>query len=271
MSSMDHKKKPERHEGKPTAGDSLWDNTKQLLIAVVLALLIKTSVVEAYKIPSASMEDTLLIGDFLLANKFVYGARLPLINWRFPALHNPRRGDVVIFVFPGGQGSYGYMQKTFTPGPPDPVGTKFIKRCVGTPGDTIEVRDKQLFVNGQIFPNPPHSKLIGRMADGSLDIKPRSPYGVSPDNFGPFVVPEGYYFMMGDNRDNSSDSRFWGPVPQENILGEAMLVHWSWDDSVFRSPDVSLKDPLSVPRLFFYNVGHFFQKVRWDRLFGIIH
>ena len=227
---------------------TLWDNVKQLFIAVILALLIKSSVVEAYKIPTASMEDTLLIGDFLLANKFVYGARIWPTDWRLPAIHNPERGDVVIFIYPvDGQ-------------------TKYIKRCVGLPGDTIVVRDKALYVNGQLFPNPLHSKFESPV------IEPRGRDGRdSKDNFGPYIVPKDGYFMMGDNRDNSADSRYWGPVPRDLVLGKAILVHWSWDDSRYTSPPVNLRDPLSVPRMFVYNARHFFLKVRWGRLFGMIH
>ena len=232
-----------------SSGGTLWENVKQIGLAVILALIIKTSIVEAYKIPSASMEDTLLIGDFLLANKFVYGARLPLVNWRLPAVSEPEVGDVVIFIFPG-----------------DNKGTKYIKRCVGTPGDTIEIKDKELFVNGTRFPDPPHSKFTDPR------IRPRGPGGkVSRDNFGPFIVPEGHYFMMGDNRDNSWDSRFWGTVSSDRILGEAMVIHWSWDDEKYPSPEVSVSDPMSVPRLFLYNIVHFHQKVRWSRLFSIIN
>ncbi len=225
----------------------VWDNIKQIAIAVVLALVIKTSVVEAYKIPSGSMEDTLLIGDFLLANKFIYGAELPLIGWHLPAIKDPEPGDVVIFLWPiDGK-------------------TKYIKRCVGIPGDTIEVRNKVLTVNGVEFTNPQYSK------NSDPTTFPRGLGGKdSRDNFGPYVVPPKSYFMMGDNRDNSSDSRFWRTVPRNFILGEAMMVHWSWNESKLESPEVSITDPLSVPRLFIFNAVHFFEKVRWNRLFNII-
>ena len=231
----------------PQATASVWDNVKQILIAVVLALIIKTSIVEAYKIPTASMEDTLLVGDFLLANKFIYGAQVPVAGWRLPAIKDPERGDIIIFTYPV-----------------DGV-TKYIKRCVGIPGDTIVIKDKELFVNGERFVDPEHSKFV----DGT--VRPRRMGGQdSRDNFGPYVVPPESYFMMGDNRDNSYDSRYWRTVPRSMILGEAMVIHWSWDDQTHPSPDVSVSDPLSVPRLFLYNTVHFFQKVRWARLFSII-
>jgi signal peptidase I len=233
-----------------TAG-TVWDNVKQILVAVVLALLIKTSVVEAYKIPTASMEDTLLIGDFLLANKFLYGAQLPFVDVRLPAVREPERGDIIIFVYPvDGQ-------------------TKYIKRCIGLPGDTIEMKDKELFVNGERFPDSDFAKYIDTAISGQPRVQPRNAGGRgSRDNFGPYVVPPDSYFMMGDNRDNSSDSRYWGCVPRSMILGRAMVIHWSWDDSRYPSPEVSPANPLSVPRMFLYNIVHFPQKVRWSRLFN---
>jgi len=238
---------------KSSFGNALWDNFKQIVAAVIMALIIKTSIVEAYKIPSQSMEDTLLIGDFLLANKFVYGARLPLVNWRLPAISEPERGDVVIFIYPL-----------------DGV-TKYIKRCVAVGGDTVVVKNKVLYVNGERFPDPRFFKNVDTTPDGRQRIEPRGPGGQnSRDNFGPYIVPSGCFFMMGDNRDRSWDSRFWGVVHKDLILGEAILVHWSWDDSLYPSPEVSISDPLSVPRMFIYNAVHFFQKVRWNRLFGLI-
>ncbi len=243
-----------RGKAKPItqSGESFWTNVKQIGIAVVLALIIKTSIVEAYKIPTSSMEDTLLVGDFLLANKFIYGAQIPLTNWRLPAFHEPKRGEVVIFTWPG-----------------DGI-TKYIKRCIGTPGDTILIVDKVLYVNGVKFENPPHSKFIDTTVDGRQVIQPRVAGASSRDNFGPYIVPRDSYFMMGDNRDNSYDSRYWQSVRKELILGEAMVIHWSWDESASPSPDVKLTDPLSVPRLFLFNVVHFFEKVRWDRMFNVI-
>ncbi len=227
--------------------DAAWDNLKQLLFAVIMAVIIKTSVVEAYKIPSESMEDTLLVGDFLLANKFIYGARLPFVDWQLPAFTDPVQGDVVIFIYPK-----------------DGV-TKYIKRCVAVGGDTLFIRDRVVYVNGEVFDLPEHGKFLNPR------IQPRKPGGQnSVDNYGPYIVPEGHYFMMGDNRDNSYDSRGWGVVPRANVLGEAMMIHWSWSDDNYPSPDVSIKDPLSVPRMFIYNAVHFAQKVRWSRLFSII-
>ncbi len=199
------------------------------------------------------MEDTLLVGDFLLANKFVYGARLPIVSWQVPSIDDPERGDIIIFIYPR-----------------DGV-TKYIKRCVGLSGDTIEVKDKVLYVNGEIFSDPEFSKYTDRDENGNQHILSRRPGGDhSRDNFGPVVVPSDHFFMMGDNRDNSSDSRFWGYVPRENILGEAMVVHWSWNEEEHPSPEVSVSDPLSVLRLFVHNIIHFHQKVRWERLFDPI-
>ncbi len=222
--------------------DFIWVNAKALGWAIILALIIKTSIVEAYKVPTGSMEDTILVGDFILANKFIYGARLPVVDWKLPALDEIEPGDVIIFKYPLDQN------------------INYIKRCVALPGDIVEIRDKVLYVNGQVYPDPPDSKY----ADASIK---KRPYGNldSRDNWGPHRVPENCYFMMGDNRDYSADSRYWGFVPRELILGEAMLIHWSWkpDD---HSPQASIDDPLSVPKLFVYNIVHFFERVRWNRL-----
>jgi signal peptidase I len=215
-------------------------------IALILALCIKTSIVEAYKIPSGSMEDTLLVGDFLLANKFLYGSRLPIpfIDLRLPDIRDPRPGDVVIFKYPL-----------------DPS-VNYIKRCIAVGGQTVEIRNKKVYVDGELFPLPAHGKY-----QTPLD-QPFTPHGSeigSRDNMPAVRVPANSLFVMGDNRDRSSDSRFWGFVPRKNVLGKAMIVHWSWRDDD-RSPETTWRRPLSYLQSIGYNIVHFPQRVRWARL-----
>jgi signal peptidase I len=218
---------------------SVFEYTKTLIIALILAFAIKTSIVEAYKIPSSSMEDTLLIGDFLLANKFVYGAQIPFTNWRLPAIRKPEPGDVVIFRWP--------IDKK----------TNYIKRCVAVEGQTVEIVDKVLYVDKKPFPNPEYSKYTDPQTH---------PTGTDRrDNFSAYRVPEGFIFCMGDNRDNSYDSRFWGPVSLDLIQGEAILVHWSWTPDA-GAPEINLADLATIPAMVGYNIQHFFQRVRWGRL-----
>lgn len=173
-----------------------------LVIAVVLALFIRTFVVQAFKIPSGSMIPTLLIGDHILVNKFIYGIRLPFTDVVAIPLTQPERGDVIVFRFPKDESK------------------DFIKRVIGIPGDKVEVRDKVLYVNGieqnELYTNHARDEL-------SMRIMP------DRDNFGPVNVPEHAYFVMGDNRDHSLDSRFWGFVDFSKIKGEAFLIYWSWD------------------------------------------
>lgn len=227
---------------KVTAG--IFEYAKSLIIALILAFIIKTSIVEAYKIPSSSMEDTLLVGDFLLANKFIYGARLPFLGWRFPAVRNPRQGDVVIFKWP-------LDQKT-----------NYIKRCVATEGQTVEIADKVLYVDKKPFPNPDHSKFVDQQIHpAEFDRR---------DNYPPYKVPAGYIFCMGDNRDNSYDSRFWGPVSLDLIQGEAILVHWSWSPDT-AAPIINVTDLTTIPQSVIYNTQHFVERVRWNRLGQIVH
>jgi len=237
-----HPRQQTHHES--TFGRTLWEYTKSLGIALVLAFVIKTSIVEAYKIPSGSMEDTLLVGDFLLANKFIYGSRIPLLNVRLPEIRDPEPGDVVIFKFPK-----------------DPS-VNYIKRCVATGGQTVEIRNKKLFVDGEEIPLPPTGKFTGGMRAQPGSQTPR-------DNFGPYRVPDDSYFMMGDNRDNSYDSRFWYAVPRDLVQGKAMMIHWSWatDDS---APDWTWTNPISMGNALVYNCTHFVDRVRWNRLGSII-
>ncbi len=173
-----------------------------LVIAIILALVIRTFVVQAFKIPSGSMIPTLLIGDHILVNKFIYGVKLPFTDIVVIPITVPERGDVIVFRFPKDESK------------------DFIKRVVGVPGDKVEVRDKVLYVNGieqnESFTNDDVNALSSQLMMGR-------------DNFGPVNVPENSYFVMGDNRDHSLDSRFWGFVDFKNIKGEAFLIYWSWD------------------------------------------
>ncbi len=232
----------------PGAADRFWEFVKQMAIALVLALGIKTSIVEAYKIPSGSMEDTLLVGDFLLANKFLYGSRLPIpfVDIRLPALREPRPGDVVIFKYPL-----------------DPD-VNYIKRCIATGGQTVEIRNKEVFVDGQRVPLPAHGKYDTAQVPGPF-ARARD----ARDNMPPLRVPNDSMFVMGDNRDRSADSRSWGFVPRENVLGKAMIVHWSWMDDP-QAPETSWREPLTYARSLAYNTAHFYERVRWGRLFEII-
>ena len=220
--------------------------TSSILIAVGLALFIRTTVVQAFYIPSGSMEDTLLVGDYLLANKFVYGAPIdiPIADYtlfRLPALRDPQPGDIVIFR---------------SPAEPD---RDLIKRCVAVGGQQLQVIDKELFVDGKPFPNPPLSKHI------DAETYPAS---VNPrDNFGPFTVPAGHFFMMGDNRDNSADSRYFGAVPKDLIKGKATIIYWSWDSDT-RPPYYT--GLASIPKLAGTFLWRLPARVRYGRLGEVI-
>jgi signal peptidase I len=236
-------KQKDKKREKKSAVSVAREYLESLVIALVFALVVKCSVVEAYKIPSGSMEDTLLVGDFLLANKFIYGSKVPLLPVHLPAIREPKPGDIVIFKYPR-----------------DPS-VNYIKRCVATEGQTVEIRDKVLYVDGKRFPDPTLVKYT--------DHNPNSPPRDVRDNFGPYKVPAGHLFMMGDNRDNSADSRYWGPLPRELVLGKAMIIHWSWaDDS--KAPLVTARHPLSILENLGYNIIHFPSRVRWNRLLTVL-
>ena len=170
--------------------------------AVVLTLLLRVFVVQAFRIPSGSMLETLQIGDFLFVNKFEYGAKVPFTSWRLPGIRQPRPGDVIVFQYPQ-----------------DPR-KDYIKRCVAVGGQTLEIRDKKLSVDGveRVEPYAIHNDPQVR----PTEFDPR-------DNYGPTTVPPGSMFMMGDNRDYSSDSRYWGTVDFDLVKGRAMFIYWSWD------------------------------------------
>ncbi len=197
------------------------------LIAAVVALFIRQFVVEAFKIPSGSMIPTLRIGDHLLVNKFVYGPRIPFTDTRLFKGAEPKRGDVIVFKYPGDESK------------------DFIKRVIGLPGDKIEIKNGKLLINDRAVPVTDE----GVYADKDQEVL--SPYYGKPElleeqlgnvrhailylhsqegyNFGPVLVPPDSVFVMGDNRDNSQDSRFWGFVRENKILGRALIIYWSWD------------------------------------------
>jgi signal peptidase I len=180
---------------------------ESIIIAVILALFIRTFVVQAFKIPSGSMEDTLKIGDHLLVNKFIFGTTIPFTDKQVFALRHPHQGDVIVFEYPE-----------------DPS-KDFIKRIVGVPGDVVQGINKNVYVNGKLYKNPHEIHKEPDMVP--KDQNPR-------DTFGPIKVPEDSYFVMGDNRDRSYDSRFWGFVKKEKIKGLAFIKYWSWDGDNWR-------------------------------------
>ena len=197
-----------------------------IVIALILALFIRTFVVQAFKIPSGSMLPTLQIGDHILVSKFIYGIRNPFTGKVIIPIRKPQPGDIVVFKFPR-----------------DPR-VDYIKRVIAVAGDTVEVRDKKVYVNGK----PIDDKY-------AVHTDPRIlPRSVSPrDNFGPVTVPAGKIFVMGDNRDNSYDGRFWGFVDLNAVLGKAYVIYWSWD----------VQKPLfSLDRI---------ESIRWNRLGDIVH
>ena len=173
-----------------------------IVVAVILALFIRTFVVQAFKIPSGSMLPTLQIGDHLLVNKFIYGIKTPFSGKTLIPISSPERGDIVVFRFPK-----------------DPS-IDYIKRVIGISGDRIEIKNKVIYINGKKTED----------SHAYVTDSPILPHSQSPrDNLGPLLVPEGNIFVMGDNRDNSYDSRFWGFVGKKAILGEAFILYWSWD------------------------------------------
>jgi signal peptidase I len=176
----------------------LLEYLEALAVALVLAFVIRTFVVQAFKIPSGSMLDTLLIGDHLLVNKFLYGTRIPFTDKIILPLEDPQHGDVIVFEFP------------------EDTSKDFIKRIIGLPGDVLEMKDKVVYRNGEKLDEP-----YVKHTDPGLQAR--------RDNFGPITVPPGKYFVMGDNRDESYDSRFWGFVDKDKIRGKAWVIYWSWE------------------------------------------
>jgi signal peptidase I len=201
---------------------NLRENIEAILIAILLALFIRTFVVQAFKIQSGSMKETLQIGDHILVNKFIYGVKLPFIQKTIIPVTQPEREDIIVFKYP------------------ENPKLDFIKRVIGVAGDVIEIRNKQLYVN---------NKRMDRSYAIHMDPYVMPPLYSKRDNFGPVTVPENSLFVMGDNRDNSKDSRFWGFVNLRAVKGKAFMIYWSWNKN---------------------NSASMLDYVRWNRIGNII-
>jgi signal peptidase I len=210
-----------------------------LLILILATAFLRVFVVQAYQIPSASMEDALLVGDFLIGNKLAYGPCLPFSDIRLPGYQNPGNDEVVVFRFPHDKDR------------------EFIKRCSALPGQTVEIRDKVLYVDGNRTIDPERSKYVDPR------VLPKESENGVRDNYGPITVPPDHYFLVGDNRDNSDDSRFWGFVPSDLIVAKASRIYFSWAPD----PDApTYKGLSSLPGVLLYNLVHFIDRVRWNRI-----
>ncbi|MEK6566055.1 MAG: signal peptidase I [Bacteroidota bacterium] len=263
-----------------TSREKFIGYSKTLLLAVGVALTLKMFVVEAYRIPTSSMEQSLLVGDFLLVNKLSYGLSspryIPFTSKAIPAFSIPmftsvKRSDVIVFEYPGDREQFGEGEPVY-----------FVKRCVGLPGDWVEIRSGEVYVNDRRMETPPNALLASDHYKArrvpskgqSIDLDPssveewkpivlREGHEVSTDERGAIFVDgrpvktyrieQDYYFVMGDNRENSLDSRFWGFVPEKNIVGEAFLVYWSWD-----------------PKLPIKGFVEKFKSIRWERIGKIV-
>src|SRR5712691_3663562 len=215
-----------------------------LLIAVIFVNFARIFVFQAFKIPTGSMEDNLKVGDHIVVNKFIYGPVSPPWEKLLP-LRQIRQGDIIVFRYP--------LQ-------PD---TDFVKRVIGMPGDTLEIRNKVVSINGKALDEP----YVIHEDNQVFPAQPALPEPYrSRDQFGPYTVPDGQYFAMGDNRDRSSDSRYWGTVPRSHIKGRAFMVYWSFKGTPPpQDSDVSarVKELAGV-------VIHFFTRTRWDRTFFVV-
>jgi signal peptidase I len=217
---------------------------ESIVIAVILALFVRTWVVQAFKIPTGSMENNLLIGDHLLVNKFLFAPTLSGVERALLPIRDIRRGDVVVFKYP------------------DEPDRDFIKRVIGLPGETIEMKAKKIYINDQPL-DEPYVHFLEPVGDAqeviSYDLR---------ENYLKTVIPQGFYFVMGDNRDNSQDSRYWGFLPRSYIKGRALMIYWSYEsgreDYVDEGVGASAKRIVGV-------ITHFFTKTRWERIFHQIH
>lgn len=206
---MKKEKSKQAHAVPKSGKGKLRENIEALVIAVILALFIRAFVVQAFKIPSGSMQNTLLIGDYILVNKFIYGVKIPFTNLTVIPVKKPKRGDIVVFKFPK-----------------DPS-KDFIKRVIAVGGDTITIRDKRVYVNGEA-----QKEDYAVYTDNRI-LPANGVYGTTRDNLAPVKVPEGKMFVMGDNRDESNDSRFWQFADVSAVKGKAFIIYWSWNRKDF--------------------------------------
>jgi len=232
-----------REKSRRSASRWLWEWTKSIVVALLIWFIVRALLVQAFRIPSPSMENTLLIGDFLFVNKALYGAEIPIMHRRLPAIREPRRFDVVVFDSP------------------EVAGTNVVKRVVGLPGDTLQMESNQVFLNGQPL-DEPHAKKTDPLLDPEdprmrawqvrylVGDPDRGQYRPSLKNWGPIVVPADSFFVMGDNRDNSYDSRYWGFLGRDRIDGRPWFIYYSFDNKGVRP----------MP---------FFTAIRWRRIFSV--
>jgi signal peptidase I len=241
-----------------TASDSAVGNSgrhsaarewyESLLVAGIFVFFVRTFVVQTYQVPTGSMEKTILVGDHLLVNKFAYAPRIRALE-RFLPYREVRHGDIIVFKKPGDDVNPGNV---------------LVKRAVAGPGDTLLVRDKALFVDGQPADGPgvQHSDPEVYPNDPAIPDMARR-----RDQFGPFTVPPGHWFGMGDNRDNSLDSRYWGSIPRENIFGRPVILYWSYEaepnSHVWHGPAAKIRQLADV-------AIHFFSRTRWNRMFRLV-
>jgi signal peptidase I len=193
-----------------------------IIIAVLIALFIRTFIIQAFKIPSSSMEPTLQVGDYILVSKFIYGIKIPFTDIKLFPLSKPKRGDIVVFIYPKDRSK------------------DFIKRVIGTEGEKVEILRNKIYVNDRLIDDP-----WGHYDEKSDWLK----YYQSKERYGPEMVPKDSIFVLGDNRDNSQDSRFWGYVHVKEVKGKAFIVYFSWD----------------------WSAQNLLNKVRWTRLGKLIH
>jgi len=199
---MTEDKTKENIKNKGKLKSKVYEYAEAIIIAILIAVVIRTFVVQAYKIPSRSMVPTLLVGDHILVNKFIYGVKIPVLRKAIIPVTNPQRGDIVVFIYPNDRSK------------------DYIKRVIGLSGDKIEIKNKITFINGKKY-----SDAYGIYSDNVIypgSMQPR-------DNFGPVTVPPESLFVMGDNRDESADSRFWGFVDLKDVEGKAFIIYWSWN------------------------------------------